>query len=76
MDLVVVGYVLHALACSQAAPKQCVELPTRSAPTNLYVCQRAMAVAVERAPGAPVDELGLSGPQHFTFSCEPASPSA
>src|SRR3712207_7367214 len=46
------------------------ELKPRSTPTNLYVCQRSMAVAVERVPSISNAALGLSDKTyHFTFSC-------
>lgn len=75
MDLIIVGYVLQALACSKmddAITRDCLDLKPRSAPTNLYVCQRSMAVAVERAPSISTAALGLDDKTyHFTFSCEP-----
>jgi hypothetical protein len=75
MELIIVGYVLQALACTKvddAVTRDCIELKPRSSPTNLYVCQRSMAVAVERVPSISNAALGLGDKSyHFAFSCEP-----
>jgi hypothetical protein len=75
MDLIIVGYVLQALACTKvddAVTRDCITLKPRSTPTNLYVCQRSMAVTVERVPSISNAALGLGdNSYHFTFSCEP-----
>lgn len=73
MDALIAGFVLHALACLADAPRDCRELATRPAPTSKYVCERAMAVAVERVPSIDPETVGLPGPAHFEFRCEPAA---
>lgn len=73
MNALVLGYVLHALACQldgDVVTHRCLELKPRSAPVSRYVCERAMKVAVERTPAIPPEAFGLSGPHHFTFSCD------
>lgn len=73
MDLLVVGYVLHAMACAKVGDRvtrDCVELQERSEPINRGVCERAMAVAVQRVPSIPSEAYGLSGPYHIEFECK------
>lgn len=73
MDALIAGFVLHAIACVADNHRDCRELPARSAPTSFYVCERAMAVAIERAPSIDPETLGLPGPAHFEFRCDPAA---
>lgn len=76
MSLLLVGYVLHALAClkdGDTPTSKCVELVDRRAASNLYTCQRSMAVAAERVPAVPSELLGLSGSYHFVFECKPVN---
>lgn len=75
MDALLVGFVLHVLACAKdgdVVTHNCTEIPTRETPLGLYSCQRAMALAVERIPSVPSEAFGLGpGTYHFEFSCEP-----
>lgn len=76
MDGLLIGFVLHILACAkdgEVVTHACTEIPTRTTPISLHVCQANQSTAIRRISSVPSSAFGLDPDTsyHFEFSCEP-----